>query len=141
MCAVKVKRLEDPREGAVAHIEAAGIGAERRHHHPLAVAGEAAAADRTAAPRHPRDRMQVAGDLAGGISTRLVAKGQRAELERQRNRPPMPSAGSGSWLPVIQIQSRPRCRPRNVARSVSASRAGPRPSWKLSPSATTTRGV
>ena len=36
------------------------------------------------------------------------------------------------------IQSRPRCRPRKFWRSSSASRVGPPPSWKLSPSATTT---
>ena len=83
MCAVKVSVPNTSRERAVAHVEAAGIGAERRHHQRVAVAGEAAAADRAAAPRHPRDRMQVAGDLAAGVLGRLVAEGQRAERERR----------------------------------------------------------
>ena len=36
---------EHAREGAIAHIEAARIGAECRHHHPRAVGDEAAPAD------------------------------------------------------------------------------------------------
>ena len=48
------ERAEHVGEGAVADVEAAGIGAEGRHHHALAVGGEAAAADRAAALRDAR---------------------------------------------------------------------------------------
>ena len=39
--------------------------------------------------------------------------------------PPSPATGAGSWLPAIQIQSRPRCRPASVVRSSGATRPGP----------------
>ena len=58
------QRAEQRHDGAVAHIEAAGIGAECRHDETPAVAGEAAPAHRAAALRDARQRMQMAGDLA-----------------------------------------------------------------------------
>src|ERR1700731_3094282 len=57
----------------VADAQAAGIGAERRHHGALAVAGKTAPLHRSAARRHPRLGMQMAGDFTG-CSRRLVAK-------------------------------------------------------------------
>ena len=76
------KRAEQAGDRAVAHVEAAGIGAECRHDQPAPVAGKAAPAHRAAALRHARQRMQMAGDLAvAGIGRRLVAKHQRAERQ------------------------------------------------------------
>src|SRR5262249_20236648 len=45
----EMARSEHGREGAVADIEPAGVGAERRHHQRLAVAGKTASANRAAA--------------------------------------------------------------------------------------------
>src|SRR3954467_8099855 len=68
---VELARAEHRGERAVADVEPARVSPERRHHQRLAVAGEAAAGDRTATLRDARDRMQVAGDLA----VRRIARG------------------------------------------------------------------
>src|SRR5688572_18278597 len=65
----------------MAHVEAAGIGAEGRHHEPLAIGGEAAPADRAATAIHPRYRMQMTGDLIL-VAARRVAEDERAERQR-----------------------------------------------------------
>ena len=53
----------------------------------------------------------MAGNFAIRVLLGLVAKRDVADREhRNEAAPPIFSAGSGSWLPVIQIQSRPRCR-------------------------------
>ena len=52
------------RERRVADAQAAGVGAEGRHHGALAVAGKTAPLHRTAAGRHPRRGMQMTGDFA-----------------------------------------------------------------------------
>ncbi|MEZ5828723.1 MAG: hypothetical protein R3D01_10260 [Hyphomicrobiales bacterium] len=44
-------------------VEAAGIGAKGRHHQPMAVGGETAAADHGAAPGDARYRVQMSDDL------------------------------------------------------------------------------
>ena len=79
MCAVKASDAEQQHDRAVAHIEAAGIGAEGRHDQALAVAGETAPADRAAALGDPRDRMQMAGDLAFAGARRQARDGMSAE--------------------------------------------------------------
>src|SRR3954466_7547318 len=60
-------------EGKVADVEPAGVGAERGHHQPLAVASKAASLHRPAAGGNPRLGMQMPGDFAGSTS-RLMAK-------------------------------------------------------------------
>ena len=55
---------EEAGKGLRADVETAGVGAERRQNEAIAVAGEAAAADRAAAADDARGRVQVAGDLA-----------------------------------------------------------------------------
>ena len=71
------ERAEQAEDGAIAHVEPAGIGAERRHDQAAAIAGEAAPAHRAAALRHPRDRMQMARDLAVAAPAR-TARGERS---------------------------------------------------------------
>ena len=71
--------------------------------------------------------MQVTGDLAGRrIGLRLVAEGRarRSRASRAEAAADARSAGSGSWLPAIQIQSRPRCSARSAARSIVANARG-----------------
>src|SRR5215471_13024182 len=60
------ERAEHIGEGTVAHVEAAGIGAERRHHQARAVARKTAPAHAAPARAQARHRMQVACDLARG---------------------------------------------------------------------------
>jgi hypothetical protein len=60
----QARGLEDFFKGRVADAWAPGIGAERRHHGALAVAGKTAPLHRTAAGRHPRRGMQMTGDFA-----------------------------------------------------------------------------
>src|SRR5712675_2099430 len=60
----EARRLEYFRERRIADAETTGIGAERRHHGALAVAGEASPLHRTPARRHPRFGMQMSGDFA-----------------------------------------------------------------------------
>src|SRR5580692_11243647 len=54
----EAKRAEDFGKGLVANAQATGIGAERRHHRALAVAGKASSLHRTSTRRHPRLGMQ-----------------------------------------------------------------------------------
>src|SRR5436305_5788495 len=61
---VELARAEHRGERAVADVEPARVGAERRHHQRLAVAGEAAAGNRAAPLCDARPRMQMARDLA-----------------------------------------------------------------------------
>ena len=56
---------EQARERRVAHVEAAGVGAEGRQDRPLGVGDEAAPPNPAAGRLHLGRRMQVAGDLAG----------------------------------------------------------------------------
>src|SRR6185312_3659010 len=57
-------RTENFGEGEIADAQAAGIGAEGRHHEALPVGGETTPLHGTSARRHPRLGMQVPGDLA-----------------------------------------------------------------------------
>ena len=76
---------EQRRESAVADVEAARIGAERRHHHAVPVCRKAVAADRVSAQRHTRGRMQMAGDLAVAWCRRgLVAKDEAPHRQQRR---------------------------------------------------------
>lgn len=75
---------KDPGEGSVADAEAAGIGAEGRHHGTHPVTGETAALHRATARGDARLRMQVAGDLALRAG-RLVAEGDRADSDFVRD--------------------------------------------------------
>src|SRR5713101_8563154 len=59
----EAERLEYFRKRRVANAQAARIGAERRHHGALAIAGETPPLHRTPAPRHARLRMQMTGDF------------------------------------------------------------------------------
>src|SRR4051812_13096266 len=73
---------KQPPECRVAHVQAAGIGTKRRHHHPARVSDEAWAADRAAARRDRRLRMVMPDDLPlAGRSARLVAKCDRLGVE------------------------------------------------------------
>src|SRR5215468_4696441 len=70
-------------ECAVAYVEPAGVGAERRHHQRLAVGREAAPAHRAAALRDAGNRVQMPGDLAfTRIAPELMAERQRTDGER-----------------------------------------------------------
>src|SRR6516225_1089087 len=60
----EAQRAENLQESDVADVEAAGIGAERRHHQPRAVGREAFSCQRAAALVDAGGGMQVAGDLA-----------------------------------------------------------------------------
>ena len=59
---------KDPGEGSVADAEAAGIGAEGRHHGTHPVTGETAALHRATARGDARLRMQVAGIIRDSLS-------------------------------------------------------------------------
>ena len=75
------ERAEHVGKGGIADIEAAGIGAERRHHHAGRIRGEAAARYGAAAMRDPRHWMQMARDFAGH-ALRDMAEGQRPDRQR-----------------------------------------------------------
>ena len=77
-CASEAQRLEYPCKCRVADVQAAGIGAKCRHHRALAVTGETAPFHRATARRHPRFRMQMAGDFAR-CAGRLMAKRDRSD--------------------------------------------------------------
>ena len=81
----EARRPEYFRERRVADAQAAGIGAERRHHRALAVAGKTAPLHRAAARRHPRLGMQMAGDFAR--PRRSARDGTRSGRSRLRSRP------------------------------------------------------
>src|SRR5262245_52466071 len=81
----ELERAEHVGEGGIANVEPASIGAERRHHHALAVGRKAAARDRAPAPVDPRHRMQVPGDLARDVFTlRRMAEHQWPDPEHRR---------------------------------------------------------
>src|SRR5258706_2771355 len=73
----EAERLEYFRKRRVADAQAAGIGAERRHHGTLAIAGKAPPLHRTPASGDARLRMQMAGDFAH----------RTGRLVTERNRP------------------------------------------------------
>ena len=75
---------EDFRERRIADAQAAGIGAERRHHGALAVAGKTAPLHRAAAGRDARLGMQMAGDFARRAG-RLVAERDRPDRDFARD--------------------------------------------------------
>ena len=80
------QRRKQRGDGAVAHIEPAGIGAEGRHDQPPAVAGETTPPQRAAALHDAGQRMQMSGDLAIArlerrLMRRLVAKRQPAKRQ------------------------------------------------------------
>ena len=77
-CAMKPGVSEYFRKRRVANAQAAGIGAERRHHGALAVAGKTAPLHRTPAGRDARLRMQMSGDFADSAG-RLVTKRDAAD--------------------------------------------------------------
>ena len=79
--------LEERGEGLVEHVEAAGIGAEGRHHQALAVGGEAFAAEDFALAGDARHRMKVACDLRRAAERGLVAKGHAANGQRPADEP------------------------------------------------------
>src|SRR6201999_1331494 len=72
------ERTEQIGKRGIADVQAAGGRPEGRHHHPRRIGSEAAAAHRTAAMRHARDRMQMAADVACG-ACRQMAKRERAK--------------------------------------------------------------
>ena len=101
-------------ERRVADAQAAGIGAERRHHRALAVAGKTAPLHRTAAGRDPRLGMQMAGDFAGRAG-RLVAKHDRADRDfarrpRRRDRTAAPDRDCPKSRSSRAAPARPRWR-------------------------------
>jgi hypothetical protein len=105
----------------------AGIGAEGRQDHPLAVGQEAAAADAATLHGERRHRMVVTGDFAvAEPEHRLVAENQRAVGDLDRDMAHSPGGGAGSWLPAIQTK-----RVRRVSRSISARSALGRRSMAL----------
>ena len=67
---------KQPRDGRIADIEPAGIGAERRHHQATGIGHEARAADAAAACGDGRLRMVMAGDLGLRARCRLMAEDQ-----------------------------------------------------------------
>jgi len=71
-------------DGRIAHIEPAGIGAERRQQQACTVANKTAPPDAHSPPRHDRRRMQMAGDLAF-LSRRHMAEHQSAERDLRRH--------------------------------------------------------
>ncbi len=76
------QRTEQCDNRAVADIESAGISTERGHHQALAVSGEAAARNTTAALGDARHRMQMAGDLPiDRLRRRFVTKRQSADRQ------------------------------------------------------------
>ena len=80
----------------IADAQAAGIGAERRHHGALAVAGKAAPLHRAAARRHARLGMQMAGDFARRAwSARGGTRSGRSRL-RCATTPPRSDGSAGS---------------------------------------------
>ena len=130
------ERAEQIGERADAHVKPAGEGAEGRHHHARVVGGKAAAAHGAAAMRDARHRMQMAADFAGGAG-RQMTEGQRAERQRFLEH----AADAVGRLGIVIAGD-----PDPVAAALQSmqalavgrhSRAGPPPSWKLSPSATT----
>ena len=54
-----VAETENTCEGAITHVEAAGIGSEGGHHQTVAVASEAAPAHRAPASPDPRERANL----------------------------------------------------------------------------------
>lgn len=71
---------KDLRKCDVADAEAAGIGAERRHHRSHPVGGEAAALHRSATRGDACLGMEMAGDLAARTG-RLVTESDRADRD------------------------------------------------------------
>src|SRR6201992_1795797 len=76
---------EDLGKRCVADVEAAGIGAEGRHHGALAIAGKTSSLHRAPAGRDTRLGMQMAGDLTS-CAGRLMAKRDWAESHSSRDR-------------------------------------------------------
>src|SRR5262249_12420019 len=114
----EIARAEHLRKRCLPDIESARVGPERRHNQPHTVAGEAAPRLGVTAEGDARDRVKMAGDLAGAcVRRRLVTEHEGPTASAFAKVPPMRSAGSGSWLPAIQIQSRPPCSADNLARS------------------------
>src|SRR5579885_3784977 len=77
----KSKRAEHVRESGAAYIQAAGKGAERRHHQPRAIAGKATPAHRAPAMRDARHRMQMAGNFSFRAGRQMP---ERDAAERER---------------------------------------------------------
>ena len=68
---------EQPRDRRVAHIQPAGVGAQRRQQQPPRVGHETGPRHHCAAHRHLRLRMEMPGNLARRPGHRLVAEHQR----------------------------------------------------------------
>ena len=83
-CAMKPGVPKDFRESHIADAQAAGIGAERRHHRALAVAGKASPLHRAAARGDARLGMQMAGDFTHS-PCRLMAERNRADRDFARD--------------------------------------------------------
>ena len=78
----EIQRAEQHRDGAVAHVQSARVGAEGRYDEAAAIGGEAAPAERLVKQRATRLRMQMAGDPAvGGNGRRFVPEGEGAERQ------------------------------------------------------------
>src|SRR3981081_1525860 len=72
--------LEDFRKRDVADAEPAGIGAERRHYHALAIGGKTSPFHRTAAGGDAGLGMQMSGDFADSTG-RLMTKHDGAHCD------------------------------------------------------------
>ena len=130
---------EQPGDRGIAHVEPAGVGAERRHHQAPGIGDEARAA--TLPPR--------AGPWPSGgggrrsrprAGRRLVAEHQAAVVNARTHSPPTPRGGEGSWLPCTQMKRCASVMARSRESSPGGRRAAPSSSWKLLPRATTRRG-
>lgn len=79
---VRPEILEQARERRMLNVKPAGISAERRHDDPLPIGDETSVAQRAAANRDARHRMQMTGDLARErAALRLVAKSERTNRD------------------------------------------------------------
>jgi len=115
---------EDIGEGTVAHVQAAGKGAKRRHEQAHAVARETAPSDAAPAPAHPCDRVQVPGDLTRRTA-RLMTEAQRADGKHVGETAARPDRRIGV---VVAGDPHPIPAARSASRSAPAMRAAPSPS-------------
>ena len=81
---------EEGTEGVIEHVEAAGIGAEGRHHQAVAVGGKAFPPYALAAAGDARHRMQMPRDL------RWWRRMMPAMLSEAQTMPPIEAGKSGS---------------------------------------------
>ena len=80
----KVGVAKDLRKRVVANAQTPGIGAEGRHHEPLAVAGKTTPLHPSRPRGHPRLGVKMSGDFAR-LSRRLVAEHDRSDRDFARD--------------------------------------------------------